>query len=122
MDGLSQHVNFLTTLPVINKESHYAKKEYLWMVRAVMQNLVFFHYDEGSRSGQTAYSLLKSYSGYLQSDGFSAYNVFEENEHICLISCMAHIRRRYESALDENKSLAEYALKQIQQLYQIERM
>lgn len=111
-----------TTLPVINKESHYAKKEYLWMVRAVMQNLVFFHYDEGSRSGQTAYSLLKSYSGYLQSDGFSAYNVFEENEHICLISCMAHIRRRYESALDENKSLAEYALKQIQQLYQIERM
>ncbi len=35
---------------------------------------------------------------------------------------MAHIRRRYETALDENKTLAEYALKQIQQLYRIERM
>ena len=111
-----------TTLPVINKESHYAKKEYLWMVRAVMKKLVFFHYDDGSRSGDTAYSLLKSYDGYLQSDGYGAYNVFKENDQVCLVACMAHIRRRYEIALDENKSLAEYALKQIQQLYQIERM
>src|SRR5690554_7342103 len=111
-----------TTLPVINKESHYAKKEYLWMVRSVMKKLVFFHYDEGSRSGGTAYSLLKSFDGYLQSDGFSSYNVFESNEKVCLVSCMAHIRRYYETALDENRSLAEYALKQIQQLYQIERM
>ena len=111
-----------TTLPVINKESHYAKKEYLWMVRSVMKKLVFFHYDEGSRSGGTAYSLLKSFEGYLQSDGFSSYNVFESNEKVCLVSCMAHIRRYYETALDENRSLAEYALKQIQQLYQIERM
>ena len=111
-----------TTLPVINKESHYAKKEYLWMVRAVMKKLVFFHYDDGSRSGETAYSLLKSFDGYLQSDGYGAYNVFKENDQVCLVACMAHIRRRYEIALDENKSLAEYALKQIQQLYQIERM
>jgi Transposase and inactivated derivatives len=111
-----------TTLPVINKDSHYAKKEYLWMVRSVMKKLVFFHYDEGSRSGETACSLLKSFEGYLQSDGFSAYNVFESNDRVCLVSCMAHIRRRYETALDENKTLAEYALKQIQQLYRIERM
>lgn len=92
------------------------------MVRSVMKKLVFFHYDEGSRSGGTAYSLLKSFDGYLQSDGFSSYNVLESNEKVCLVSCMAHIRRYYETALDENRSLAEYALKQIQQLYQIERM
>jgi hypothetical protein len=66
-----------TTLPVINKESHYAKKEYLWMIRSVMKKLVFFHYDDGSRSGDTAYSLLKSFDGYLQSDGYGAYNVFK---------------------------------------------
>ena len=111
-----------TTLPVINKESHYAKKEYLWMVRAVMKKLVFFHYDDGSRSGDTAYSLLKSFDGYLQSDGYGAYNVFKENDQVWRVACMAQTRRRYEIALDENKSLAEYALKQIQQLYQIERM
>jgi transposase len=111
-----------TTLPVISKENHYAKKEYLWMVRSVMKKLVFFHYDDGSRSGEAAYSLLKSFEGYLQSDGYGAYNIFEGNDKVCLVSCMAHIRRRYEAALDENKSPAEYALKQIQQLYQIERM
>ena len=111
-----------TTLPVINKESHYAKKEYLWMVRSVIKKLVFFHYDDGSRSGGTAYSLLKSFEGYLQNDGYGGYNVFKENDQVCLIACMAHIRRRYEIALDENKSLTEYALNQIQKLCQIERM
>lgn len=30
------------------------------MVRAVIKKLVFFHYDDGSRSGETVYSLLKS--------------------------------------------------------------
>ena len=38
-----------TTTPVINKETHKAAKEYLWMVRAVMERLVLFHYDQGSR-------------------------------------------------------------------------
>lgn len=38
-----------TTLPVINKQNHKAVKEYLWIVRAVMDGLVFFHYDDGSR-------------------------------------------------------------------------
>lgn len=37
-----------TTLPVINKQNHKAVKEYLWIVRAVMDGLVFFHYDDGS--------------------------------------------------------------------------
>ena len=40
-----------TTTPVIDKEKHKAAKEYLWMVRAVMERLVLFHYDEGSRAG-----------------------------------------------------------------------
>lgn len=111
-----------TTLPVINKESHQAKKEYLWIVRSVMKKLVFFHYDEGSRSQATVATLLKSYNGYLQSDGYAAYNVFDKMDDVCLVSCMAHKRRKYETALSENQSLAQYALKEIQQLYRIEQM
>lgn len=61
-------------------------KEYLWMVRAVMEKLVIFHYDDGSRSGQTIRKLLKDFKGYLQSDGYSAYNVFEGTEGVCLIA------------------------------------
>ena len=43
-------------------------------------------------------------------------------KEVCLVGCMAHIRRGYASALDENESLAGYALKEIQNLYRIERM
>ena len=92
------------------------------MVRAVMEKLVIFHYDNGSRSRQTIRNLLKDFKGYLQSDGYSAYNAFEATEGVCLIVCLAHIRRHMELALDENKSLAEYALKQIQELYHIEQI
>jgi len=111
-----------TTLPVINKESRKAKKEYLWMVRAVMKKLVFFYYNDGSRSQGTVGTLLKTFTGYLQSDGWQAYNVFDKEDQVCLVSCMAHIRRYYEKSLNENKTLAEHALKEIQQLYRIERM
>ena len=55
-----------------------------WMVRAVMEKLVIFHYGDGSRSGQTIRKLLKDFKGYLQSDGYSAYNVFEGTEGMCL--------------------------------------
>jgi len=36
-----------TTIPIINNEKHKAIKGYIWMVRAVMRDLVFFHYDHG---------------------------------------------------------------------------
>jgi transposase len=110
-----------TTLPVINKQSKQAKKEYLWIVRAPAEGLLFFHYDEGSRSGKTIEKLLKNFNGYLQTDGYSAYNAFEGNASVCLVACMAHIRRKYEQALNEHNSLAKQALAQIQQLYQVER-
>lgn len=90
-----------TTLPVINKQSHKAVREYLWMVRAVTTGLVFFHYDDGSRSQETARNLLEPFKGYLQSDGYAAYNVFEGKEGVCLVGCLAHIRRHYETAKEE---------------------
>lgn len=111
-----------TTVDVINKKKRQTNKEYLWMTRAVMEQLVFFHYDNGSRSQQTVKNLLEPFKGYLQSDGYSAYNIFEEKADVCLVACLAHIRRHFETALDENRSLAEHALKEIQELYRIERM
>lgn len=111
-----------TTVDVINKEKRQTDKEYLWMARAVMERLVFFHYDNGSRSQQTIKNLLEPFKGYLQSDGYNAYNIFEEKAGVCLVACLAHIRRHFETALDENRSLAEHALKEIQELYRIERM
>ena len=48
-----------TTVPVINREKHRADKEYLWMVRSVMEKLAIFHYDEGSRAGAIIGSLAR---------------------------------------------------------------
>jgi transposase len=44
-------------------------KAYLWVVRSVMENLVFFHYDKGSRAQKVVIDLLKNYTGAC-SDGW----------------------------------------------------
>ena len=114
-----------TTTPVMNKETHKAAKEYLWMVRAVIQRLVLFHYDQGSRAGAVIESLANRYNfkGYLQCDGFAGYETaFKTNPDVWLVNCMVHIRRHFEQALDENRPMAEHALMEIQHLYKIERM
>lgn len=41
-----------TTVRVISKGKWKADKKYLWMLRAVMEKLVIFHDDDGSRSGR----------------------------------------------------------------------
>ena len=114
-----------TTTPVIDKERHKAAKEYLWMVRAVMEKLVFFHYDKGSRAGAIIESLARQYNfrGYLQCDGFAGYETaFKTSADVCLVNCMVHIRRHFEQALDENKAPAQHALTEIQHLYKIEHL
>ena len=114
-----------TTTPVINKETHKASKEYLWMVRAVMERLVLFYYDQGSRAGAVIESLANRYNfkGYLQCDGFAGYETaFRTNPDVLLVNCMVHIRRHLEQAMDENRPMAEHGLKEIQHLYKIEHM
>ena len=114
-----------TTTPVIDHAKKKAAKEYLWMIRAVMERLVAFYYDEGSRAGAVIEELANKYNfrGYLQCDGFAGYETaFKTNPAVTLVNCMVHIRRHFEKALDENKAPAEYALTQIQHLYKIEHM
>lgn len=114
-----------TTTPVMDKDRHKAAKEYLWMVRSVMEKLVFFHYDEGSRAGAVIESLAKKhkFKGYLQCDGFAGYETaFKTKTDVCLVNCMVHIRRHFEQALDENKAPAQHALTEIQHLYKIEHL
>ena len=114
-----------TTTPVMNKDTHKAAKEYLWMVRAVMERLVLFYYDQGSRAGAVIESLANRYNfkGYLQCDGFAGYETaFKTNSDVRLLNCMVHIRRHLEQALDENRPMAEHGLSEIQHLYKIEHM
>jgi transposase len=111
-----------STVPVINNEKHRAVKAYLWVVRAVMKDLVFFHYDKGSRAQKVVIELLHNYKGAVQTDGYGAYSIYENKKGVLLLGCWAHARRKYNEALKEDKAGAEYALEQIALLYGVESM
>jgi transposase len=91
------------------------------MVRAVMPNLVFFHYDHGSRAQKVALQLFKDYQGVIQTDGYAVYDIYENKKGVLPIGCWAHARRKFEEALKEDKARASYALEQIGLLYGVER-
>ena len=111
-----------STVPVIDNEKHKTRKAYLWMVRSVMDDLVFFHYDKGSRAQKVVVDLLKDFKGAIQTDGYSAYSIYERKKGVLLLSCWAHSRRKFHESLQEDKNGAEYALEQIGKLYKVEQM
>jgi len=110
-----------TTIPIINNEKHKTVKGYIWLVRAVMRDLVFFHYDHGSRAQKVALHLFKDYQGVIQTDGYAVYDMYENKKGVLHIGCWAHCRRRFDEALKEDKARATYALEQIGLLYDVER-
>jgi hypothetical protein len=93
---------------------------YHWVYYSPEQRLVLFDYQPG-RSKEGPAKLLKDYKGYLQTDGYAAYDQFEEREDIVLAGCMAHARRYFEHALDNDKARAEKVLLWMQALYAVER-
>lgn len=110
-----------TTVPVINNEKHKTVKGYLWQVRDVMNNLLFFHYDKGSRSKDVALALFAHFSGALQTDGYAVYDMYEGKEGILTLICWAHARRYFERSLSNDEKRAKFALELIALLYEIER-
>ena len=110
-----------TTIPIIDNEKHKTVKGYIWMVRAVMRDLVFFHYDHGSRAQKVVLHLFKDYQGVIQTDAYAVYDIYENKKGVLPIGCWAHCRRRFEEALKEDKARASYALEQIGLLYDVER-
>lgn len=111
-----------STVPVIDNKKKRAVKAYLWVVRSVMDKLVFFHYDKGSRAQKVVVELLHNFQGAVQTDGYDAYSIYEHKKGVLLLGCWAHARRKFTEALKEDKSGAEYALEQIGMLYKVETM
>ncbi len=110
-----------TPIRVLDKdkkgETH---KGYYWVYKDSLNKIVFFDYQEGrGREGPKA--ILENFKGYLQTDGYSVYDAFDKQNGITLIHCMAHARRMFHEALNNDKARAEHAMEQIQKLYAIER-
>ena len=101
-------------------QKHRAVKGYMWAVRDALTGDVYFHYDMGSRSGDTARKLIGGYHGAVQTDGYEVYESFENMPGKRMIGCWAHVRRKFVEALDENKKYASEAIVYIGKLYKIE--
>lgn len=65
--------------------------------------------------------MLAGFKGHLQTDGYEAYDDFDQREGVTHLHCMAHARRYFVDALPTDKQRAEYALQHMQQLYALER-
>lgn len=112
-----------STVPVINGDWHQADKEYLWMSRAVMERLVVFFYDDGSRAGDVIKTKTDKhgFEGYLQCDGYGGYTAaFRSSASVRLVFCMVHIRRNWLEAGTENRKAAQWFLDKIAELYPID--
>ena len=93
---------------------------YYWVYHNSIDGLVWFNYQEG-RGREGPVSVLKDFKGYLQTDGYAVYDFFKEEKDITVLHCMAHARRMFFEAKENDKPIAEYALEQIGLLYTIER-
>jgi transposase len=95
-----------TVLQVLNEPGRDpTSKSWMWVMIGSPdgKKVVLFHYHQ-KRSGEVARKLLEGYSGYLQSDAYSAYNFVKESDQIIPVGCWAHVRRKFIDA----KGIAEY--------------
>lgn len=111
-----------TPIKVLDKdkkgETH---RGFYWVYQNSIDKLVFFDYQEG-RGREGPMEILENFNGYLQTDGYAAYNIFDQRHGIILMHCMAHARRMFNDALENDYERASYALNGIQMLYEIERI
>jgi transposase/uncharacterized coiled-coil protein SlyX len=109
-----------TPIKVLKDSSKASHQGYYWVYRAVQEKLIVFDY-RPSRARAGPQSILENYSGFLQTDGYSAYDNLNTKQPITRVNCMAHARRHFEQALDNDPHRATYMLEQIKRLYTIER-
>jgi len=111
-----------TPIGVLTKDKPGAThKGYHWVYYDPVKKLVLFDYQK-TRSREGPDKMLENYSGYLQTDGYVAYKNLKNQKNITLLACMAHARRKFEHAKDNDPQRAKQALLMFQQLYDIERI
>ncbi|MDD4439892.1 MAG: IS66 family transposase [Tissierellia bacterium] len=93
---------------------------YYWAYYAPLAGAVVFDYQKG-RGAEAPRAFLDHYNGYLQTDGYQVYKQYYANDRVIHLACWAHVRRKFEHALDNNKEIAEHVLLEIQKLYSIQR-
>ncbi len=93
---------------------------YHWVYHDPVKRLVLFDYRPG-RGREGPKEILKSFKGYLQTDGYGVYEEFGKRAGVTLLHCWAHARRKFADAEESDRARAHYVLQEIQKLYTLER-
>ena len=118
-----------TRVQVLNSDKAPTALHWMWVRVAgpKHQRIILFDYDP-SRGGEVADGLIEGCSGYLQSDGYAAYEGVSDRASLIHVGCFAHARRRFFEALKalpnaqrKQASAAHEAVRRIDALYLIER-
>ena len=107
-----------TPIKVLDKDKKGAShRGYYWGYCSSAEKIVFFDYQPG-RGQEGPMEILENFAGYLQTDGYAVFDVFDRRENITLLHCMALARRMFNEALENDASRAGYAMEQIQKSLQ----
>lgn len=114
-----------TTVQVLHEENRSPdSKSYMWLAigyPARDRPLVLYEYHP-TRSGDVPLKFLKGFKGYLQTDGYAAYNRAVREYGLIHAGCFAHARREFHKGYDSKRknNRAYKALMFIQRIYKIE--
>lgn len=111
-----------TPIKVLDKDKKgTTHRGYHWVYHAPLKRMVLFDYREG-RGREGPHECLRDFEGHLQTDGYAVYEDFDLRSNVTLLHCMAHARRKFDEAKDNDLARASYALTEIQKLYALERV
>lgn len=99
------------------KQSH---QGYQWIYHSPLHQTVAFNYRKG-RGMHGPKEFLENYQGYLQCDGYKVYDKIAQAEGIILVGCIAHARRYFYEALDNDQQRANFVLQIFKDIYTLEK-
>ncbi len=112
-----------TTIQVLREPGrNNTAKSYMWVFRGGTRDhpVIIFRYSP-SRSTEVIKKYLNNFKGYMQSDGYTCYDVFGRREGIIHAGCWAHVRRKFvEAAKVSKEGLAHNVIDYIRKLYKVE--
>jgi len=110
-----------TIIKVLDSDKKGASHQgYYWVCYNNPSKTVLFVYD-ASRARGAPQKILVDFKGFLQTDGYSAYEEFGNVPGITLVGCMAHARRKFFDAKVSDKASSEEALALFGNVYAVEK-
>ena len=113
---------FIDESPVKIQDKPQCKHGYMWTIvggEGVDPPYRIYDFKENRRH-ENVRDILGDYKGALHSDNYAAYGIFAKENGCVRMPCWTHIRRKFFEAGAGDLELREWALAQIQKLFQLE--